>query len=55
VEESEMNEETELLILESLEMILLFPEPYALEKQKSILRLKLNQQREKLNEEKKNG
>jgi len=38
----------EILILESLEMLLLFPESGTLEKEKSLLRFKLNQRRNKL-------
>lgn len=43
-----MNKQIEKLILEALEMLLLFPEGGTLEKEKSLLRFKLNQAREKI-------
>ena len=42
-----MDKKTELLILEALEMLLIFPEARSLEREKSLLIMKLNQQREK--------
>lgn len=44
-----MNKKTELLILEALEMLLIFPESHNLEREKSLLIMKINQHREKLN------
>lgn len=46
-----MNKETEMLVLEALEMLLFFPEANCLEREKSLLRFKLNQRRNKLKDE----
>jgi hypothetical protein len=47
-----MDNKTEMLILEALEMLLIFPESRTLQKEKSLLIFKLNQARSRLDKKK---